>query len=69
MPWNSEGRKKVRERLTGGKLGWVSFTLPAASQGTLYYNYGGADASKIMVGDVFPYQGVYPAKPMTTGPT
>lgn len=45
------------QRLTGGKLGWVSFTLPAASQGTLYYNYGAADASKIMVGDVFPYQG------------
>ena len=45
------------QRLTGGKLGWVSFTLPAASQGTLYYNYGGADAAPIMVGDVFPYQG------------
>jgi len=45
------------QRVTGGKLGWVSFTLPSASQGTLYYNYGGADAAPIMVGDVFPYQG------------
>lgn len=45
------------QRVTGNRLGWVSFTLPAASQGTLYYNYGAADAAKIMVGDVFPYQG------------
>ncbi len=45
------------QRVTGAKLGWVCFALPASSQGTLYYNYGQSDASQIMAGDTFPYQG------------
>ncbi len=48
-------------RVTGQRLGWVAFSLPSVSQGTIYYNWNGSTSStSILAGEQFFYKATTP---------
>lgn len=48
-------------KATGQRMGWVAFSLPSASQGTIYYNWQGSSSStSIIAGEQFFYHATTP---------